>query len=97
MNKIKLLKEPGYIYDLFFIFYLKFNMQVFIEKLPNDNEKEKNIAFFEDITNQFSDIPDDLFVFFHANEADRAFLPRFYFYQYMRNQMNAIINSSQFL
>lgn len=66
-------------------------MQVFIEKLPNDNEKEKNIAFFEDITNQFNDIPDDLFVFFHANEADRAFLPRFYFYQY-KNQFATTYN-----
>ena len=82
MNKIQLLKEPGYIYDLNFIFCLKFNMQAYIDNLPNDNEKEKNIAYFKDILNQFNDIPDDLFVFFHAIEADRAFLPSFYFYPY---------------
>lgn len=91
MNKIQLLKEPGYIYDLNFIFCLKFNMQAYIDNLPDDNEKEKNIAYFKDILNQFNDIPDDLFVFFHSNKTGRVFLPTYYFDEY-KNQFATTYN-----
>ena len=82
MNRIKLLKAPGYIYDLNFIFCLKFNKELYIENLPNDNEKETSIACFKEVSNQFGDISDDLFVFFHAIETERAFLPTYYFNPY---------------
>ena len=82
MNRIKLLKDPGYIYDLNFIFCLKFNKELYIENLPNDNEKETSIACFKEVSNQFGDISDDLFVFFHAIETERAFLPTYYFNPY---------------
>ena len=35
MSQIRLLKEPGYIYDLLFIFYLRFNKQYYINMLEN--------------------------------------------------------------
>lgn len=82
LNKIQLLKEPGYIYDLNFIFCLKFNAQLYIDTLPNDNKKEENVKYFKEIVNRFDDIPNDLYIFFHALETGRAFLPTFYFYPY---------------
>lgn len=82
MNKIQLLKEPGYIYDLNFIFCLKFNTNLYINDLPNDAKKESTIKHFKDILTHFSDIPDDLYIFFHAIETKRAFLPSFYFNPY---------------
>ena len=51
INKIQLLKEPGYIYDLNFIFCLKFNTQLYIDTLPSDNKKEENTTYFKDILN----------------------------------------------
>ena len=79
MNKIQLLKEPGYIYDLNFIFCLKFNTQLYIDTLPNDNKKEENVKYFKEILNRFDDIPNDLYIFFHALNSGRAFLPSCYF------------------
>ena len=63
VNKIQLLKEPGYIYDLNFIFCLKFNTQLYIDTLPNDNKKEENVKYFKEILNRFDDIPNDLYIF----------------------------------
>ena len=91
MNKIQLLKEPGYIYDLNFIFCLKFNTQLYIDTLPNDNKKEENVKYFKEILNRFDDIPNDLYVFFHAIETGRAFLPTFYFNPY-KNQFPTTYN-----
>lgn len=82
MNKIQLLKEPGYIYDLNFIFCLKFNTQLYIDALPNDDNKEESVKYFKEILTRFDDIPNDLYVFFHTIEIGRAFLPSFYFNPY---------------
>ena len=87
MNKIQILQEPGYIYDLDFVFSLKFNTKMYIDKLPNDDRKEQNIKYFNDILDKFGDIPDDLYVFFHAIETERTFLTACYFYPY-RNQFS---------
>ena len=91
LNKIQLLKEPGYIYDLNFIFCLKFNTQLYIDTLPNDSKKEENVKYFKEILNRFDDIPNDLYVFFHAIETGRAFLPTFYFNPY-KNQFSTTYN-----
>lgn len=82
INKIQLLKEPGYIYDLNFIFCLKFNTKLYTDNLPNDDRKERTVSHFNDLMDRFSDIPDDLYVFFHVINTGRAFLPTFYFNPY---------------
>ena len=91
LNKIQLLKEPGYIYDLNFIFCLNFNTQLYIDALPNDDKKEENVKHFKEILNRFYDIPNDLYIFFHAIETGRAFLPTFYFNPY-KNQFATTYN-----
>ena len=63
---------------------MKFNTQLYIDALPNDNKKEENERYFREVLNRFNDIPNDLFVFFHALETGRAFLPTFYFNEYRR-------------
>ena len=44
MNKIQLLKEPGYIYDLIFIFYVKFNNELCLSLLPDDKKSEYMVS-----------------------------------------------------
>ena len=78
MSQIRLLKEPGYIYDLIFIFYLRFNKQYYINMLENSG-KQADIKFFNDLMETFPDIPDDLYVFFHAIENGRCFFATQYF------------------
>ena len=81
MSKIILLKDPGYLYDLNFIFCLKFNKPLYIGNLPKDMQ-EQTAQFFDEISELFSGIPNDLYVFFHAIDNGRAFLPTFYFNPY---------------
>ena len=82
MTKIKLLKEPGFIYDLIFVFYLKFNTKLCIKKLENSDRDSEGVRFFNDILEQFSEIPEDLYVFFHALDNDRCFITAYYFNPY---------------
>ena len=91
MYKIQLLKEPGYIYDLNFIFCLKFNTNLYMDYIPNDDKKESTVKSFKEMLSRFGDIPDDLYVFFHAIEEGRAFLPSFYFNPY-KNQFATTYN-----
>ena len=82
MPQMKLLKEPGYIYDLIFIFYLKFNMKLCIDSLDNSGKQSDSIRSFNELLDQFPDIPEDLFVFFHAIENGRCFITTYYFNPY---------------
>ena len=82
MKRLQLLKEPGYIYDLMFVFYLIFNDKLFVSEGLNEGIKESSLTFYKDISSRFGDIPEDLFVFFHALENDRIFLTSFYFAPY---------------
>ena len=70
---------------------MKFNTQLYIDTLPNDNKKEENVKCFKEILNRFDDIPNDLYIFFHAIETGRAFLPFFYFNPY-KNQFATTYN-----
>lgn len=82
MPPIKLLKEPGYIYDLIFIFYLKFNTRLCIDTLEHYEKQSECVCYFNDVLDQFSDIPEDLFVFFHAIENGSCFITTHYFDPY---------------
>ena len=46
MPQIRLLKEPGYIYDLIFIFYLKFNTKLCINNLDSNDKKLSKYKIF---------------------------------------------------
>ncbi len=91
MSKIQLLKEPGYLYDLCFVFYLKFNTQMYIDNLPNGSQKEQDIERAKELLTRFDEIPDDLYVFFHAIETGRIFLTTHYFSPY-KNQFATTYN-----
>lgn len=82
MAQIRLLKEPGYIYDLLFIFYLKFNTKRCFDAFNINEKQSETIQYLNDILDQFSDIPENLFVFFHAIENGRCFMTTQYFNPY---------------
>lgn len=82
MKKLQLLKNPAYVYDLMFIFYLKFNYQDLIKEYVRIGRSESELQFYTDVSKHFGDIPDDLYVFFHAHELDSIFLSKCYFKPY---------------
>jgi len=82
MAKIKILKEPGFLYDLSFLFYLNFNQQICVDQLPNDSRRTENAKYFNETLRHFGEIPDDLYVFFHSIETNRCFFSTYYLNQY---------------
>ena len=82
IRSIKLLKEPGYINDLLFIFYFKFNTKLYAEDMFKHPDKEADIKEISSILSRFGNIPNDLYVFFHDIESGRIFISTFYFHRY---------------
>ena len=79
MPDLKLIKNPGYVYDLFFIFYCKFNADLLPERMEAD---EKDMEYFSKVLKLFDPISDDLYVFFRLAASKRCFFTVNYFHNY---------------
>ena len=79
MPNIKLIKEPGYMYDLIYIFFLKYNQ----DRLGDiwDLEKEDEEKCLQ-ILEQFEPISEDFYVFFHALKNGKCCFSYNYFSPY---------------
>ena len=82
MAELKLCKAPGYVTDLMFVFFLKFNRQLCNEKFVNGDKKEADLAHYRLVDDTFSPCSDDLYVFFHAMANDQCFMPTNYLMRY---------------
>ncbi len=78
MPDIKIMKDPGFLYDLNFLFYVKFNTGVCLESLVDQTKKEAYKTHLQHILQHFGSIPDDLYVFYHAAESGRCFMTTYY-------------------
>ncbi len=79
MPDLKLIKNPGYVYDLMFIFYYKFNADLIPERFYT---KEEDMKWFCEEIKAFEPIPDDLYIFFRLSPTKRCFLAINYFDNY---------------
>ena len=78
MPIIKVLKDPGFLYDLNYLFYAKFNTQLCIESLTDETKKESYTKYLKETLQHFGDISDDLYVFYHAIRNGRCFMTTYY-------------------
>ena len=83
MRSVRFLKEPGYTYDLFFIFTLYFNKKYCLSKFINYKKSASDIRFFEKVIEEFEPIPDELLIFFYLNNNPKSFMPTYYFDPYI--------------
>lgn len=74
MNQLKLIKEPGYLLDLLFVFSLHFNKQRFFDQLTDESTRIDEEEYYNSILNLFDPISDDLFIFFTSFQDGRSFL-----------------------
>lgn len=79
MPDLKLIKNPGYVYDLMFIFYYKFNADLIPERFSTN---EEDMKWFSAEMKVFEPIPDDLYIFFRLSPTKRCFLSINYFDNY---------------
>ena len=82
MPNIKVLKDPGFLYDLNYLFYAKFNTQLCIDSLADETKKEAYKKYLEETLKNFGDISDDLYVFYHAIKNGRCFITTCYMNPY---------------
>ena len=82
MPNIKVLKDPGFLYDLIYLFYAKFNTQLCVDSLADEAKKEAYKKYLKETLKYFGDISDDLYVFYHAIKNGRCFITTFYMNPY---------------
>ena len=82
MPNIKVLKDPGFLYDLNYLFYAKFNTQLCVDSLADETKKEAYKKYLKETLQHFGDISDDLYVFYHAIKNGRCFITTFYMNPY---------------
>ncbi|MBE6608167.1 MAG: helix-turn-helix transcriptional regulator [Ruminococcaceae bacterium] len=95
MPTIKLLKDPGFLYDLNFLFFLKFNTQLCVDNLEDNSKKESYEKYLKETLQYFGDISDDLYIFYHAIDNEHCFITTHYIDPY-KNKFASDFNFKHF-
>lgn len=80
LKTLKFIKGPGYLYDLFSLFILYFNQNVFLSEQVNQNKAVEDTEHFNRVLNTIEKIPEELRVFFQLKEDRRSFFTSFFFH-----------------
>ncbi len=68
LKKFLMHQESGFLWDLYFIFYLRFNYQVLSEKASSYKKTAECTELYREIQLRFGNLPEELYVFFHTIE-----------------------------
>lgn len=82
MPSIKILQEPGHVYDLLFLFNLHFNMEFHLTSGVIKNKSESDENFFHSIDKHFAPFAEELKVFFHTKADSTCFMTEYYYHPY---------------
>jgi ArsR family transcriptional regulator len=82
MKNIKFLKEPGYIYDLLFLFVLNFNKEYCLANFINYNKSIDDTDYLNKVLLDFDVISDDLLPFFFLKDNSKCFMTEYYYEPY---------------
>lgn len=94
MRNIKFLKEPGYIFDLFFLFVLNFNKEYCLSNYINYDKSSEDTNYFKNLLNDFPPIYDELILFFHLMDNKKCFMTTYYFDPYHKDFVSGKYNIS---
>ena len=82
MPNTKLTKAPGFIYDLFYLFSLYFNMDYHLAHDLIVGKSDEDAEFFRKAVRDFSPFSDELLLFFRLRKNGRGFITSSYFTPY---------------
>lgn len=85
MQKVKFVKDLGYMYDLFFLFVLHFNKDLCLTQFINYNKASEDTKFFNGLLEDFEPISDELFPFFYMKNDSKCFMTEYYHETYNSN------------
>lgn len=81
-KSLKILREPGYIHDLIFIFVYHFNKKQCLADCVNNDKTKNDTEFFTAVLYEFSDISYELFLFFNIENNGKCLFEKYYFEPY---------------
>ena len=76
---MKYVREPGYIYDLFFVYALHFNKETLMNDIINHNNATAEKQYFASVLELFEPIPEELYLFFCMKDKSQTFITQYYF------------------
>lgn len=82
MRNIKFLKEPGFVFDLFFLFTLHFNKEYCLTNYINYSKSTEDTSYYNSVLNDFPPISEELILFFYLDEDKKSFMSKYYFEPY---------------
>lgn len=82
MKNVKFITEPGYVYDLLFLFVLHFNKDFCLTNMINYNQSAEDTEYLNHMYMEYESISDDLLPFFYIQEDGRCFMTENYFDPY---------------
>ena len=82
MPSIKVLRDPGFICDLNYLFFAKFNTQLCVDRLEDETKKVAYEKYLKETLQRFGDISDDLYIFYHAIKNGQCFITSYYLNPY---------------
>lgn len=82
MNNIKFVRQPGFVFDLFFLFTLHFNKEYCLTNFINYSKSSEDTGYYNSVLNDFPPISNDLLLFFYLTEDKNNFMSKFFFEPY---------------
>ena len=79
MKELKIVREPGFIYDLIYVFVLRFNKEHCLSKHINYQKANEDTEFLTKIYNEYKDISSELLPFFYLKNDYKCLLTEQYF------------------
>ncbi len=84
MQSVRFVREPGYTYDLFFLFTLYFNRNHCMKEFANYNKSAEDAKYYERLLADFGTVSEDLLLFFYLGERQHNWISTYYFRPYKK-------------
>ncbi len=79
MRELKIVREPGFIYDLIYVFVLRFNKEHCLSKHINYQKANEDTEFLTKIYNEYKGISSELLPFFYLKDEEQCLITKMYF------------------
>ena len=79
MPNVTFLDNPGRLYDLYFLFILNFNKDIYLSDNASVKLTPEEVAYYTNLIESFPPISDDLRIFFEIDTSGNSLMTRFYF------------------
>ena len=77
--KLTYVRDPGYVMDLLYVFFLHYNSNECLDLLINPEKKQDDTLFVREIASRFGSCPEELSPFFYYKDNSFCFLMHYFY------------------